>query len=346
MPIRHACVPARPWRIVVAVGRRGGRHRCVPAAMATRARRPPAGAAPAAKARRPVTVPAPGCWAGRDGHREPHDRPGQPGRRGVLDGLPPELGDPAGEHRRLPGREHREPGPRLPVPRRPTRPAPATATARRGSAASRRPTTTEAVPAVPAFTYPGQTDPFDATPDGPGQLAGQRHPRRRHRRGHDPALHQARVRGAWAATRRAPCSIVVVPNYGRPQGAPRTCWTRPWAWALSDRRPAVVPPRRGRLPADGRRAARRGQPRSPPTCWRRGAARPARWPRTPSPSTTPPSASRRPAGTWRPATTRRRPRHRPARRGRRLGPRRRLRAGQRHGAGGRVPDRRRRRDGP
>ena len=37
----------------------------------------------------------------------------------------------------------------------------------RASAASRRPTPPRPSPAVPPFTYPGQTDPFDATPDGP-----------------------------------------------------------------------------------------------------------------------------------------------------------------------------------
>ena len=38
-----------------------------------------------------------------------------------------------------------------------------------------------ALPAVPPFTYPGQTDPFDATPDGPANWQDNVTRRRRHR---------------------------------------------------------------------------------------------------------------------------------------------------------------------
>jgi hypothetical protein len=91
--------------------------------------------------------------------------------------------------------------------------------------------TTEAVPAVPSFTYPGQTDPFDAVPDGPanwqdnvtradgtGQVTIQ--------------VFTKRESAALGCDATAPCSIVVVPNYGRPQGATEDLLDAPWAWAL------------------------------------------------------------------------------------------------------------------
>jgi hypothetical protein len=96
--------------------------------------------------------------------------------------------------------------------------------------------TTEAVPEVPAFTYPGQTDPFNATPDGPanwqdnvtradgtGQVTIQ--------------VFTKRESAALGCDATAPCSIVVVPNYGRPQGATEDLLDAPWAWA----RRTVVP---------------------------------------------------------------------------------------------------------
>ena len=99
--------------------------------------------------------------------------------------------------------------------------------------------TSPAVPAVPAFTYPGQVDPFDATPDGPanwqdnvtradgtGQVTIQ--------------VFTQRESAGLGCDAGSPCSIVVVPNYGR--GASSTGDTEdlmdaPWAW---DRR-TVVP---------------------------------------------------------------------------------------------------------
>ena len=94
----------------------------------------------------------------------------------------------------------------------------------------------DAIPAVPAFTYPGQQNLFDATPDGPanwqdnvtradgtGEVAIQ--------------LFTKRESASLGCDAIAPCSIVVVPNYGRPQGATEDLMDAPWAW---DRR-TVVP---------------------------------------------------------------------------------------------------------
>jgi len=93
-----------------------------------------------------------------------------------------------------------------------------------------------AIPAVPPFTYPGQTDAFDATPDGPanwqdnvtradgtGQVTVQ--------------VFTKRESAALGCDSDSPCSIVVVPNYGRPQGDTEDLMDAPWAWA----RRAVVP---------------------------------------------------------------------------------------------------------
>ncbi len=83
---------------------------------------------------------------------------------------------------------------------------------------------------MPAFTYPGQTDPFDATPDGPanwqdnvtgpdgsGQVTLQ--------------IFTKRESAGLGCDATAPCSIVVVPNYGRPQGNTEDLLDAPWAWA-------------------------------------------------------------------------------------------------------------------
>jgi len=90
--------------------------------------------------------------------------------------------------------------------------------------------TSPAVDAVPAFTYSGQTDPYNATPDGPanwqdnvtasdgtGQVSIQ--------------LFTKRESAGLGCDESAPCSIVVVPNYGRPQGATEDLMDAPWAWA-------------------------------------------------------------------------------------------------------------------
>ncbi len=96
--------------------------------------------------------------------------------------------------------------------------------------------TSPAYPAVLPFTYPGQTDPYDATPDGPanwqdnvtradgtGQVTIQ--------------VFTKRESAGLGCDSGSPCSIVVVPNYGRPQGATEDLMDAPWAWA----RRTVVP---------------------------------------------------------------------------------------------------------
>jgi hypothetical protein len=96
--------------------------------------------------------------------------------------------------------------------------------------------TSPAFPAVPPFTYPGQTDQFDATPDGPanwqdnvtgadgkGQVTIQ--------------VFTKRESAGLGCDADSPCSIVVVPNYGRPQGDTEDLMDAPWAWA----RRTVVP---------------------------------------------------------------------------------------------------------
>ena len=93
--------------------------------------------------------------------------------------------------------------------------------------------TSPAYPRVPPFTYPGQTDPFDATPDGPanwqdnvthadgtGQVAIQ--------------VFTKRESAGLGCDADSPCSIVVVPNYGRNQaniGDTEDLMDAPWAWA-------------------------------------------------------------------------------------------------------------------
>ena len=96
--------------------------------------------------------------------------------------------------------------------------------------------TTPAIPAVTPFTYPGQTDPFDATPDGPANWQDNV----THADGTGQVTIQVftkRESAALGCDVDAPCSIVVVPNYGRPQGDTEDLMDAPWAW---DRR-TVVP---------------------------------------------------------------------------------------------------------
>lgn len=99
--------------------------------------------------------------------------------------------------------------------------------------------TQPAVPAVRSFTYTGQTDPANANPDGPsnwqdtvtgpdgtGEVAIQ--------------LFTKRESAGLGCDDTHRCSIVVVPNYGRPgtgAGATENTMDAPWAW---DRR-VVIP---------------------------------------------------------------------------------------------------------
>jgi hypothetical protein len=96
--------------------------------------------------------------------------------------------------------------------------------------------TTPAIPAVPAFTYKGQTNPFDATPDGPANWQDNI----THGDGTGQVTIQVftkRESAGLGCDIDSPCSIVVVPNYGRPQGNTEDVLDAPWAWA----RRTVVP---------------------------------------------------------------------------------------------------------
>lgn len=89
-----------------------------------------------------------------------------------------------------------------------------------------------AVAPVPAFTYPGQQNAYDANPDGPsnwqdtvtapdgsGEVAIQ--------------LFTRRESAALGCADDTPCSLVVVPNYGDADGngATELSLDAPWAWA-------------------------------------------------------------------------------------------------------------------
>lgn len=89
-----------------------------------------------------------------------------------------------------------------------------------------------AVPPVPAFTYPGQQNAYDANPDGPsnwqdtvtapdgsGEIAIQ--------------LFTRRESAALGCADDTACSLVVVPNYGDVDGTGATelSLDAPWAWA-------------------------------------------------------------------------------------------------------------------
>ncbi|MDX6244417.1 MAG: hypothetical protein QOE76_2140 [Frankiales bacterium] len=89
---------------------------------------------------------------------------------------------------------------------------------------------TPAVPPVPGYTYAGQTDPYANTPDGPsnvedtvtaadgtGSVSIQ--------------IFTRQESASLGCDENAPCALVVVPNYGRPQGATEDQLDAPWAWA-------------------------------------------------------------------------------------------------------------------
>ncbi len=96
-----------------------------------------------------------------------------------------------------------------------------------------------AYPAVPPFTYPGQTDPFDATPDGPANW--QDNVTRADGSGEVTIqVFTKRESAGLGCDAGSPCSIVVVPNYGRNQanvGDTEDVMDAPWAWE----RRTVVP---------------------------------------------------------------------------------------------------------
>ncbi len=229
----------------------------------------------------PVTVPAPGAGDQATVTVSKTDRPGEPDREVSWAGFRPSsadrlqnAGDSLDGNTQNPVRVYECRG---------TDPASSSdcygSPGFRGVAASG---TTPAIPAVPPFTYLGQTNPFDATPDGPANWQDNI----THADGSGEVTIQVftkRESAGLGCDVDAPCSIVVVPNYGRPQGATEDVLDAPWAWARRTVRPAHVP-------VGGRRLRDRREPRSgsraarwPPTSWRRGAR--ARAPCRPTRST-------------------------------------------------------------
>lgn len=93
-----------------------------------------------------------------------------------------------------------------------------------------------AIPPISPFTYPGQQNSFDATPDGPANW--QDNVTRADGTGEvSVQVFTKRESAALGCDADVPCSIVVVPNYGRPNGATEDQMDAPWAWA----RRTVVP---------------------------------------------------------------------------------------------------------
>ena len=94
------------------------------------------------------------------------------------------------------------------------------------------------VPAVPGFTYPGQTDEYASTPDGPTNF--QDTVTAADGTGRVTIQVFTRLEStSLGCDENTPCSIVVVPNYGRDNGSSATedQLDAPWAW---DRR-TVIP---------------------------------------------------------------------------------------------------------
>ena len=227
MPIRQRASRRRPWRIVVAVAVMAAAT-VVPAAMATGTSAP--APAPAAKTTGPVTVPA---GAAGPGATVTVSRTTSLVNQAVAvswAGFHPSsatrlqnTGDSLDVNTEFPVRVYQCRG---------TEPASSSdcygSPGFRGIEATE---TTEAVAAIPGFTYAGQTDPFDAVPDGPanwqdtvtrsdgtGEVTIQ--------------LFTKRESAALGCDASAACSIVVVPNYGRPEGSTEDLLDAPWAWAL------------------------------------------------------------------------------------------------------------------
>ena len=119
-----------------------------------------------------------------------------------------------------------------------------------------------AIDPVPAFTYPGQTDPFAATPDGPanwqdnvtsadgtGEVAIQ--------------VFTKRESAGLGCDATSPCSIVVVPNYGRDPGdlgPTEDLMDAPWAWARRTVIPLSFLPVDSACPLDGDSVGVEGSP--------------------------------------------------------------------------------------
>ena len=119
--------------------------------------------------------------------------------------------------------------------------------------------TTEAVPAVPPFTYTGQDDPFNSTPDGPANW--QDNVTRADGAGEVTIqVFTKRESAALSCDASSPCSIVVVPNYGRPQGATEDLMDAPWAWANRTVVPLSFLPVDEACPIDGSSLRVEGSP--------------------------------------------------------------------------------------
>src|SRR3954452_8351829 len=213
--------------------------------------------------------------------------------------------------------------------------------------------TSPAIAAVQPFTYAGQTNAFDATPDGPanwqdnvtradgtGQVTIQ--------------VFTQRESAALGCDNGSACSIVVVPNYGRPQGDTEDLMDAPWAWARRTVVPLSFLPVDDACPLSGTSLRVEGSPIAADllATWR-GATCTLAVDAATGESTALGEPERRGAARRRrgrgPAGPRRRRRghdrhrrcHRPPARRRRQVRRRRLRAGQRDRPGRGLPDRRR-----
>jgi hypothetical protein len=93
-----------------------------------------------------------------------------------------------------------------------------------------------AIPEVVPFTYPGQTDKYNSTPDGPANW--QDNVTRADGTGEvSIQLFTKRESAALGCDADTPCSLVVVPNYGRPAGATEDKLDAPWSWG----RRTVIP---------------------------------------------------------------------------------------------------------
>ena len=195
------------------------------------------------------------------------------------------------------------------------------------------------IPAVSPFTYPGQTDAFDATPDGPANWQDNV----THADGTGEVTIQVftkRESAALGCDADSPCSIVVVPNYGRPQGNTEDRMDAPWAWVRRTVVPLTFQPVDDACPLSGTSLRVEGSPMAGGllaawrgrTCTLGKHAVTLDYTAIGEPQTRGDVAS---------GTTDTGAGDRPARRPRRRHRRRRLLAGQHHRPRGRLPGRRR-----
>jgi ABC-type phosphate transport system substrate-binding protein len=116
-----------------------------------------------------------------------------------------------------------------------------------------------AVPEIPPFTYPGQQNEFDATPDGPSNW--QDNVTRADGTGEvSVQVFTKRESAALGCDADVPCSLVVVPNYGRPNGATEDQMDAPWAWARRTVVPLTFLPVKDACPLSGSALRVEGSP--------------------------------------------------------------------------------------